>query len=130
MLAPSLKEGRELRDARARHAYVIGALDLLGPIDKRRTLRLERTRGVIGLRGATAIHGNGAHALGVSQRPADDIETGFALTQNEQAKDISKSMKDHYPNWKNRARPTAPKAAAIIQKRMTTLVSAQPFFSK
>ena len=125
MFAPGLKEARELRDARARHAYVIGALDLFGPIDKRRTSSLERTRGVIGLRGAAAIHGNGAYALGMCQRPAGDIETGFALTQNEQAKDIS-----HYPNWKNRARPTAPKAAAIIQKRMTTLVSAQPFFSK
>ena len=90
MLAPGLKEARELRDARARHAYVIGALDLFGPIDKRRTSSLERTRGVIGLRGAAAIHGNGAYALWMCQRPAGDIETGFALTQNEQAKDISK----------------------------------------
>ena len=130
VIAASLKECRELRDARACHAYVVGSLYLLGAIDKRRAHSLERTRGVIGLGGTAAIDGDGTHALGVCKRPASNIKTGLTLAQNEQAKGICKRHEKHYPNWKNKARPRAPNAAATIQKRMTTLVSAQPFFSK
>ena len=41
-----------------------------------------------------------------------------------------KDMGNPYASWKKQARPSAPNAAAMIQKRMTTLVSAQPSFSK
>lgn len=130
MLAPGLKEARELRDARARHAYVIGALDLFGPIDKRRTSSLERTRGVIGLRGAAAIHGNGAYALGMCQRPAGDIETGFALTQNEQAKDISKRHERPLSQLEEQGKANGTKGRSDNPKTDDDLGLGQPFFSK
>lgn len=76
------------------------------------------------------MHGNGAYALGMCQRPAGDIETGFALTQNEQAKDISKRHERPLSQLEEQSKANGTKGRSDNPKTDDDLVSAQPFFSK
>ncbi len=132
MRTPRSKEVTELRDARARYTDIVATLHILGGVDKCGACRLKRTRTLIGGRLSSTIHSDGAHTLPqMAACPRDNVKTSRALAQHKKRECLRQwHGKNHYPNWKKIARPRAPKAAEIIQKRITTLVSAQPFFSK
>ena len=111
MRATGRKEVGELGDAGARDADIVGALDLFGTEDEGHALALE-SAGRLGRSRRGATHDRDAlHALAeVSARPADDVETGFAQTQNEQAECLRKRhVRITIPTgrtWRGRARRT------------------------